>query len=197
MDAEQAVRQTIQEVLERHEFQPTKTVPSLLERILNWLAPKWDIHIPSIPSWVGWLLLAILIASVLFALYKVIDWNFKSIGKRSPKATPYLMVEDIEGDGLHSWGEVLKKAQDALNRSDLRTALWLSHRLLLTWLDNQALIVFDRSKVNNIYLRECPNTSSQYSLLYQLTNEYEKVVYGQLAGSKPRVQDMLDALGRL
>lgn len=146
----------------------------------------------SLPSWLGWLLLVLGFALVVYLLSKLLDWR-PSPRKANRRAATLLEVTDGVAD---DWDQALGLAHQALQDGDPRRCLWLSHRLLLHRLDQADSIIFEKSKTNRVYLQEC-RPSAHSDLLVKLTELYEEVIYAQRSTRLDQVTSLFREVEKL
>ena len=180
----EAARAVIQEVMARAEFHPgpdwRETLTEWLLRLLSKGPTPGSIPLPPF-----WLLFAILTALVLFVLYQ---W-LPRLGVKSGRApVPVTLCEILEGTAT-SRSQALVLARSALEREDVRKALWIGHRLLLADLDQSRRLQFVASKTNTHYLKECHDP-----LLRRFTLLYDEAVYAHRPVSAQEASELLTAL---
>jgi Domain of unknown function (DUF4129) len=142
-----------------------------------------------LPSWVGWLFLVLGIGIVSYLLSRLLSLPALT-SKKGKKSLPVTFLDVTDGTAS-SWDEAMTLARRVLAEGNLRDCLWLGHRLLLLRLDHQDSIVFDRSKTNGAYLRECSSTARGRELLERLTECYEEVVYAHRTVPADEVKRLL------
>ena len=76
-----------------------------------------------------------------------------------------------------NWADAFQQAKAALEAGDLYRALWITHRVLLSALDQMDLLRFARWKTNRDYLRECRANHAASVTLADVSDAYERVVY--------------------
>ncbi len=170
------VREITRAVLERPEF---RAEPSLLERfgsrllqdILSWFEAN-----PELAGVLRVVLVIALVAILAYIAYVVgreqDTLRLALTGSRTGGSAPEALEEIAP-----SWSEAVALARDALEAGDLRRALWIAHRVLLSTLDGMELLAFKRWKTNTDYLDECRDAGAPGSLLVELTDAYERVIY--------------------
>ena len=139
-----------------------------------------------LPPWLGWLLLALGVCLVLYLLTRFLTWKPRTKAKARRAAT---ILEVTEGQA-EDWDQALELARESLQKGDLRQSLWLGHRLTLHRLDQAESLVFERSKTNQTYLREC-RAGKHLELLSELTKLYDEVIYAHRPAIQTRVAELL------
>ena len=170
------VREITRAVLERPEF---RAEPSLFERyvvplvqeMLSWFAAN-----PELGVLLRFVLVIALVAILVYIAYVI---------GREPGSLRLALTGSRAGNSSRkaldeiapSWNEAVALARDALEAGDLRRALWIAHRVLLSTLDGMDLLVFKRWKTNTDYLDECRDAGAVGGLLAELTVAYDRVIY--------------------
>ncbi len=170
------VREITRAVLERPEF---RAEPSLFERYVVPLLQEmlsWFVANPELGFLVRFVLVIALVAALAYIAY-VIGREPGSLrlaltGPRAGSSSREALDEIAP-----SWNEAVALARDALAVGDLRRAVWITHRVLLSTLDGMELLVFKRWKTNADYLDECGAAGAEGRLLAELTDAYERVIY--------------------
>jgi hypothetical protein len=85
-------------------------------------------------------------------------------------------LQALEGIASN-WADAFQQAKAALEAGDLYRALWITHRVLLSALDQMDLLRFARWKTNRDYLRECRADHTASVTLADVSDAYERVVY--------------------
>lgn len=176
-------------MLGRPEFQERHDpLDSWLQRLLDWVGG----HGVAVPAWVTWLLFAVMALLLARFLAGWLARHRPALAAAPRKTAPASVVEVTRGAAL-TFSQAMELARRAAAEGDLRQALWIGHRLLLLRLDERGRLRFADGKTNGDYLREAP----QERLLQELTDLYDRVVYGHRAVSGEEVAARLEAVERL
>lgn len=178
------IRSTTREVLSRPDFPvelPSgrpKGLDDLLALIGNLFEgiSLWAAANPGLAWTVFALLSILLLALIAHIVFLSLGTGTIHSGARQASKARY---ELLEGAG-NNWQEGLAAASHALERGELRRAVWIAHRVLLGLLDEQGAIRFAGHKTNEAYLKECQASHPWSETLRALTSLYDQVIYGHL-----------------
>lgn len=188
MASDESIRSTVLEVLSRPEFEPRDDLLSnWMETLSRWLSAN-EIGLPPWLTWTLFVVLALVLARVLARSLSLGGVSLAPARKRSPAS-----VVEVTGGVAATFEQALALARQALERGDLRQALWIGHRLLLVRLDERGAIRFADGKTNSDYLREAP----EHALLGEFTRLYDRVVYGHRPAEPEAVSALLAAVERI
>jgi len=177
------VRRAAEEIVNRPEFigsQAEKTMmEALSERLGEWFGGlgEWAEASPDGARMLTIALIVVLLALIGHALYTFFSEIARNTShSRKAGSGAQASVTALEGVA-DDWEDAWRLARAALDAGDLRRALWIAHRLLLSALDDRGLIAFRKWKTNAHYLRECAAENDHAALLRDLTQLYERAVY--------------------
>ena len=88
----------------------------------------------------------------------------------------------------------IEEAQIALKRGDLRTAVRILYRNLIERLGQGGLLKAALWKTSLAYLRECPRSAEQFTLLEETVQAYNAIVYGHLSYDERVIERLLAGL---
>lgn len=132
----------------------------------------------------------LLIAVILFAVYKVLTGDRSSIFGRSSKVMSedtHALIEDINDT---NWEKLLEKAA---KEGDLRLSVRYSYMLLLRILQDSELILYREDKTNFQYISELADT--QYKQPFRtLSRQYEYTWYGEYPISADSYNEYIAAI---
>jgi hypothetical protein len=136
--------------------------------------------LPNVPSvdfgWVKYLLIAILIAFVVFLLVKTLSRSSNT--KVDPNQT---MIEELENADEDLASTNLEKLLErALAAGDHRSAVRIRYLMILKDLDTRGLIKHRKDKTNMTYVLELSEQHGRSSFL-RITRIFEYVWYGDAA----------------
>ncbi len=192
---DETIRQMVSEVLQGPEFRELSNVPWWVEtfRLLRqWAAgfADWASANPG-TAWAVILLMLLVLLALLAHLFYVAFGDVLLRGRRSatpgPSAPSWVILEGA----AETWEKALARAAAALAQGNERLALWISHRVLLGLLDEKGLIRFAAGKTNMDYLREYAPSHPWYGTLAELTQVYERVVYGHHSAAPATAEALL------
>ena len=173
------IRRVTEGVLKEPEFQKS----------LNW----WNLLLDAFQEFLrrvsGWafenpdmarillIVLSVVLALILVHIGYTVGREFTSMRRRSAaQATQSRPLQALEGIASN-WADAFQQAKAALEAGDLYRALWITHRVLLSALDQMDLLRFARWKTNRDYLRECRADHTASVTLADVSDAYERVVY--------------------
>lgn len=177
----ETIRRLTHETVNRPEFPASspdtqnslKALAAFLERIFAAIS-LWS---AANPVW-AWVVFGILLGLLILLVIHIIRVGLQSTGGRSAAGDLRARARwaMLEGAG-NSWQEGLRSAFEALERGELRRAVWIAHRVLLGLLDEQGAITFAGFKTNAAYVQECAPQHPFFPTLQALTEVYERVIY--------------------
>jgi uncharacterized membrane protein len=148
-------------------------------------------------EWLLYLIMAILLAFIIFLIVKVVDKRGASGKSRIVASRDYSFEELEENLKELDLDDYLRKA---LSQEDYRAAVRLYYLKVIQQLDQLALIQWKRDKTNRDYLREL-STHPKNSHFQRLTINYEYVWYGDVSLSvqqfeaiEPSFKEFMNAL---
>lgn len=148
----ETIRRLTHETVNRPEFPASspdtqnslKALAAFLERIFTAIS-LWS---AANPVW-AWVVFGILLGLLILLVVHIVRVGLQSTGGRSAAGDLRARARwaMLEGAG-NSWQEGLRSAFEALERGELRRAVWIAHRVLLGLLDEQGAITFAGFKTN-------------------------------------------------
>lgn len=187
-------KRKLSEILSREEFLKPKPPEEnifqrTIRRIKEWLSemfPKSDIQPDSAFAGLGvlgevlkYLLYALIIGAIGFALYKLLPFFFdkyKSREKREKKER-VIMGERLASDATAN--SLFGDAENLAKQGDLRGAIRKGYIALLCELDDRQIIRLTKNKTNRDYLRDVKRIEEEkYVPMNSLTNNFERHWYG-------------------
>ena len=197
-----SVREATREVLARPEFtEPSRWYETLVEfinAIKQWLdgLSAWSEANPLLARVAFVLALIVLIACLVHLLYLALA-DVLPIGRKREVEPESATTGHILDGVASNWREALQLARRMLADNNPRRAIWIMHRVLLGLLDQQGAIKFAVWKTNSHYLSECPRAHPWYGRFSELTEVYERVVYGRRHAPAAQAQELLESVDRL
>ena len=195
--AQEIIRFT-EEILRRPEFNPAARPAQrrlgFLERFLDWLASRGPVRIgpagPVVLKTLFILLLVILVAYLVRLLLSgSVRWAAPAGRLRSSRDDS--LKEAAVSGGLSG---SLEDAQIALKRGDLRTAVRILYRNLIERLSQGGFLKAALWKTSLAYLRECPQSAEQFTMLEETVQAYNAIVYGHLSYDDRVIERLLSSL---
>lgn len=197
----ETVRETTRAIIERPEFTRRPAAENWFADFLRWLDTLTD----KLNAWAAdhpvgrWVLIFFLVLILVALLAHILH---VALGEYSPwhrpeptrpTAAPWTVLEGL----ADSWKTALAQAEQALNEGNERLAVWIGHRVLLGLLDGSGAIRFAAGKTNADYLAECDAAHPWQPTLVQLTEIYNRVVYGHRLAGKPVLGPILRQVASL
>ncbi len=186
-------KRKLAEILRREEYQkPEAAQQSIFQRwlteFLEWLdswfpkssGPSTSYSgIPALASVLRILLFAVLLALVVFLVYKIaplIFPNLKRVARPKKKKERVILGEKLSDDAtaLGLFGE----AEQLARSGDLRGAIRKGYIALLCDLSDRKVIGLARNKTNRDYLRDTASRRELHSRLRSVTDTFERHWYG-------------------
>lgn len=188
------IERAVEEILRRPEFRG--------DPLSNWVQDMVRWIFDALGSLAGWAqanptgrwILVVVLSLILVALLAHMGWTiWRILPKRESRrlhqaGRPW---KTLEGKAA-SWSEAFELARRALARGDVYGAVWVSHRMLLGVLDERGLVQFARWKTNRDYLRECSDRGEGYSLLRELSEAFDQIVYAHRPAAEGRLEGLLN-----
>ena len=196
------IRNVTTEVLNRPEFSgPSawdKFLLSLMKTIEEWLGGfvSWTAKNPGLARAMAIVMIVLLLACLAYLLYLALGDVLVLRRKKAPPRARPARWDILEGTAKN-WREALALARRMLKEGDCRRAVWITHRVLLGLLDEEGAIRFAGWKTNSQYLRECTRNHPSYSVLAELTDIYEQVIYAHRQAVSSAVEALFLRVDRL
>lgn len=187
------IREITETVLGRPEFRRGESLFTAAQRLWYRLREElmsWAAENPGLANVLTVVLVIVLIALLAHIAYVIVREHRilreASIGPRTGSPALEALAEIAP-----SRDRAVALAREALEAGNLRRALWIGHRVLLSTLDHMELLVFKRWKTNTDYLDECGDAGTVGGLLSELTAAYERVIYAHGEFERERAARLL------
>ncbi len=159
--------------------------------------PKFNLPNFSGLSWIGWVIMGLLIAGIVYLLVKY----FLDSNKGKTKVTPVNYVEDDIAPSEIPLTELQRLLKEALDNQNYRAAVRIYYLFILKDLSAKHWIEWKKEKTNMHYLYEMQK-QSVYTDFSQTVNYFEIVWYGkreinqhQFKNIQPNFTNLLTKLG--
>jgi hypothetical protein len=197
------VRRAVDEVLSRREFADLSPDESVwLERLRDWFYRLTGTirDVANRFPWLIWVIVAWLVLT-FFAILLHLIWTLYACCKPSA-ATRVPARQPVAAGPLHGvrdleYDDVYQRARQLLEQRDYAAAVRHLYVAAILWLNRHGQLAFAAAKTNRDYQSELAGTPAYQQQFAQLTERFEKIVYGSTAAAASDCRAMTTALEAL